>query len=125
LPSFTLEFYLDRLGRPTYATSADGVRTLVRSGQDLDAQGLTEYMWDVVYWSWINVVLVVLLGDRAWWLYLVVPAYSVYAVATTVGGLKGMLSGLGGAGSEGDGAMSQSSRQKKMEKRGGQRVAYR
>jgi SRP-independent targeting protein 2/TMEM208 len=82
-------------------------------------------MWDVVHWSWINVVLVVLLGDRAWWLYLLVPAYSVYAVATTVGSLKGMLGGLGGAGSEGNGSMSQSNRQKKMEKKGAQRVAYR
>ena len=83
-------------------------------------------MWDIVYWTWINIVLVIIFGDRAWWLYLVVPAYSVYLAATTVGGIKGMMGGLGGA--SGDGAAAQeaeSKRQKKMEKRGGQKVTYR
>ena len=117
-----LEFYLDRLGRPSYAT--DG--SLRRAGEDLDAKGLTEFMWDIVYWTWINIVLVILLGNSAWWLYLVVPAYSVYLAATTVGGMKGMLGGMGGGGGDGTAAPeTESKRQKKMEKRGGQKVAYR
>jgi SRP-independent targeting protein 2/TMEM208 len=122
VPALVLEFYLDRLGRPSHA--ADG--SLRRSGEDLDAKGLTEFMWDILYWTWINIVLVIIFGDRAWWLYLVVPAYSVYLAATTVGGIKGMMGGLGGA--SGDGAAAQeaeSKRQKKMEKRGGQKVTYR
>ena len=83
-------------------------------------------MWDVLYWTWINLTLVVCFGNKAWWLYVVVPAYSAYLAATTVGGMRGMLGGAGGA--EGDGAPgtgSESKRQKKMEKRGGQKVAYR
>jgi len=117
-PALVLQFYLDRLGRPSYA--ADG--SLRRAGEDLEAKGLTEFMWDIVYWTWINIVLVIVFGDKAWWLYLVVPGYSVYLAATTVGGMKGMLGGIG------DGAAApetESKRQKKMEKRGGQKVAYR
>lgn len=122
-PALVLEFYLDRLGRPSY--SADG--SLRRAGEDLDAKGLTEFMWDIVYWSWINIGLVILFGNRAWWLYVVVPAYSIYLAATTVGGMKGMLGGMGAAGGDGAGAGSEaeSKRQKKMEKRGGQKVTYR
>jgi len=84
-------------------------------------------MWDIVYWTWINIVFVILFGNRAWWLYLVVPGYSVYLAATTVGGMRGML----GGGAKGDDTTvgevpgGESKRQKKMEKRGGQRVAYR
>jgi hypothetical protein len=121
-PALVLQFYLDRLGRPSYA--ADG--SLRRAGEDLEAKGLTEFMWDIVYWTWINIVLVLVFGNKAWWLYLVVPGYSVYLAATTVGGMKGMLGGIGGA--AGDGAAApeaESKRQKKMEKRGGQKVAYR
>jgi hypothetical protein len=125
LPGAIIEFYLDRVARPTY--SADG--TIRHGGEDLGAEGLTEFMWDVLYWTWINVILVIILGNRAWWLYLVVPGYAIYAAITTASGLKGMLSGMSGAGAGGDaegaGSASQSKRQAKLEKRGGQRVAYR
>jgi hypothetical protein len=118
-PALVLEFYLDRLGRPSYA--ADG--SLRRAGEDLEAKGLTEFMWDIVYWTWINIALVVMFGDKAWWLYLVVPGYAIYLAATTVGGMKGMLGGIEGAAAAAPEA--ESKRQKKMEKRGGQKVAYR
>lgn len=131
-PALVLEFYLERLGRPTYTSSSNGnasENSLRSPGADLDAKGLTEYMWDILYWTWINLVLVMLFGDRAWWLYVVVPGYSVYLAATTVGGLRGMMSGMGAAGGEGEvqgsNSGSGSKRQAKMEKRGGQRAAYR
>jgi hypothetical protein len=115
-PGLIIEFYLDRLGRPVH--NQDG--SLRRAGDDLEAKGLTEFMWDVLYWTWINIVLVAILGNWAWWFYLVVPGYSIFAVVTTVGGLRGMMNGMAGAGAEPD---AQSNRQKKMDKRG-QRVAY-
>jgi hypothetical protein len=117
-PGLAIEYYLDRLSRPTY--NPDG--SLRKAGEDLDAKGLTEFMWDILYWTWINMVLVVVLGNRAWSLYLVVPGYAIYSAATTASGLKGMLGGMAGGGGE---AETQSKRQQKMEKRGGQRVAYR
>ena len=89
-------------------------------------------MWDVVYWTWINVVLVALVGDWAWWFYAVVPAYSGYLAFTTYSGMRsgfsGLSAGAGGQGGEGAGsgsASGQSKRAAKMEKRGGQRLQYR
>jgi SRP-independent targeting protein 2/TMEM208 len=118
-PAIAIEIYLDVIGRPEY--SHDGF--LRRPGQDLDAQGLTEYMWDVVYWTWINIPLVLLFGNNAWWLYLVVPAYTIYLAVTTVGGLKAMLSPPQ---DDGDATTtgSESKRQQKLGKRAQQRMAY-
>ncbi|KAL2422047.1 hypothetical protein ABEF95_007190 [Exophiala dermatitidis] len=122
-PGLAIEFYLERLARPTY-NAHDG--SLKRAGEDLDAQGLTEFMWDILYWTWINLILVIVFGNRAWWLYLVVPGYAVYAAVTTASGVKAMLGGMGDAAGADGGAGPQSKRQAKMEKKGGgQRVAYR
>ena len=126
-PALALEIFLDRSSRPKYTTDSDGVQTLRTAGEDLEAKGLTEYFWDVIYWTWINLGLVILFGNRAWWLYIVVPAYSVYTAATTIGGVKGMLQGMGGAGADGAPMEvgAQSKREAKREKRGqGQRVTY-
>lgn len=118
-PALALEYWLDSIARPVY--DADG--NLRRAGEDLDAPGLTEFFWDIIYWTWINMIAVVLIGNRAWWGYLVVPAYAIYAAVTTARGVKGMFGGMAGAG--GEGAPAQSKRQQKLEARGGQRVKYR
>lgn len=119
VPGLLIEAYLHVLATPTYG--ADG--NIRSAGSDLSEKGLTEFMWDIVYWTWINLIAVVILGNWAWWLYLVVPAYAIYAAVSTASGVKGMLSGMGGA--RGDGAEAQSKRQAKMEKRGGQKATYR
>lgn len=100
---------------------------LHKSGEDLEAQGLIEYLWDVLYWSWGSTVVASLFGNRAWWLWIVVPLYSVWLMYTTFGGIKQTMGGITGQ-ETGDAAShdaNTSSRQKKMEKRGGQRVQYR
>lgn len=56
---------------------------------------------------------------------MVVPGYSAYLAATTVGGMKGMLGGAGAGDDQTATTESESKRQKKIEKRVGQRVAYR
>lgn len=119
-PALALEFWLESISRPKY----DQNGTLKRAGEDLDAPGLTEFFWDIIYWTWINLIFVIVIGNNGWWVYWVVPAYAVYAAVTTASGLKGMMGGMGGAGGEGE-PQAQSNRQKKMEKRGGQKVAYR
>ncbi|KAL4864484.1 hypothetical protein BDV12DRAFT_11332 [Aspergillus spectabilis] len=125
LPTLLIEFYLDRIGRPTHA--ADG--SLKSPGEDLGAAGLTEYMWDVLYWTWGCIGAVCLFGDRAWWLWAVIPGYSVWLAYSTVTGMRSGLAGLGGgdaAGARtGTGGGAESKRQRKMEKRGGQRMQYR
>lgn len=124
LPSLVIEFWFERIARPVFLDSGNG-RELKRAGEDLEAKGLTEWMWDVVYWTWGNTVLVALFGDRLWWAYLAVPVYSAYLAFTTFTGVRKNLAGLGGAGDAGAASNSTSKRQAKLEKRGGQKVQYR
>ncbi|KAH7113297.1 hypothetical protein B0J11DRAFT_553978 [Dendryphion nanum] len=116
-PQLLINFQFERLSRPTYSENGSPIR----AGEDLDAPGLTEYMWDVSYWTYLCVILSAILGDLAWWFYLAIPIYSVYAAWTTYTGVRG--------GFRQDAAgvpqPTTSKRQAKMEKRGGQRVAYR
>lgn len=119
-----IEFWFERIGRPTYA---DG--DLKRSGEDLEAKGLTEWMWDLTYWTWFCVGLATLIGNKAWYAYVVVPLYSGWLAFTTFTGVRRGMSGMGGGADASEGASSgaagQSKRQAKMEKRGGQKMQYR
>lgn len=111
------------MARPTYQ---DG--ELKRAGEDLEAKGLTEWMWDIEYWTWGNVVLVAILGDWAWWGMVVPVLYSIWSAWTTYTGVRQGMGGLMGGGDDGaqkQGAGGQSKRQAKMEKRGGQKMVYR
>lgn len=119
-PSWIIQFWFERISRPQYGSQPGEVR---KSGEDLDAKGLTEWMWDVLYWTYGCVLLAAVAGDYAWWLYAVVPAYSAYLAYTAFGGARQMMAGMAGAGTEGTPG-GQSKRQQKMEKRG-QRVQYR
>ncbi|KAK5113015.1 hypothetical protein LTR85_011037 [Meristemomyces frigidus] len=125
LPALAIEFWFERIGRPVFAEGTQG-KELKRAGEDLEAKGLTEWMWDVVYWTWACTALVALAGDWAWWFYSVVPLYSAYLAYTTFSGVRQGFGGLSaGAGGDGSGSGGgQSKRQAKMEKRGGQRVQY-
>ncbi|KAI4250611.1 MAG: hypothetical protein L6R40_000211 [Gallowayella cf. fulva] len=121
-PAFVIEFWFERAGRPVTAPSGE----LKRSGEDLEAKGLTEYMWDVLYWTWGCTATVAVFGDRAWWGYIIVPIYSIWLAWTTFGGMRKGLAGMaGGDVSEDVPNGSTSNRQKKQEKRGGQRLQYR
>ncbi|KAH0544885.1 hypothetical protein FGG08_000965 [Glutinoglossum americanum] len=117
-PSIVFEFYLERLGRPGFAPDGE----MRRSGEDLEAKGLTEYMWDVVYWTWGCVAVAGVLGDRAWWLWAIIPLYSAWLAYTTFTGMQQGISGLSGGAEP---AAGSSNRQKKMEKREGQKIQYR
>lgn len=116
-PQLLIQFQFERLSRPTYSESG----APVRSGEDLDAPGLTEYLWDVTYWTYLCVILAAVLGDWAWCLYLVIPVYSVYAAWTTYTGVRGGFT----QDAAGVPQPTTSKRQAKLEKRGGQKVAYR
>ena len=99
-----------------------------RSGEDLEAKGLTEFLWDVLYWTWACILGAAVLGDWFWCAWGVVPIYSVWLGWKTYsgvrGGMSGMMGGADGADSTGPGS-GDSKRQKKLEKRGGQRMQYR
>ncbi|GAM85826.1 hypothetical protein ANO11243_038340 [Dothideomycetidae sp. 11243] len=125
LPALLIEFWFERISRPTYVGQGDA-KELRKAGEDLEAQGLTEWMWDVVYWTWGCVVVAAIAGNWVWWVYAAVPLYSIYKAWATFSGAKSGMSGLmGGGGAEGVSSGAQSKRQAKMEKRGGQKVTYR
>lgn len=73
IPAWIVEYILEKSCRPTYSG-----RTLVAPGQDFRQSGLTEYMQDVVYWTWICIVFAVLIGNKAWYLYWAIPGFVVY-----------------------------------------------
>lgn len=123
LPACLFEVYFERIARPTYTPNTGEVK---RAGEDLDAKGLTEWMWDVVYWTYGCLVFVAVLGDRGWWAFAVVPLYSAWLAFSAYSGVRSGMGGLLGGGSESANPQAgQSKRQAKMEKRGGQKVQYR
>ena len=81
-------------------------------------------MWDVTYWTYGCIAFAALVGDWAWWGMIVVPAYSAYSLYGVYSGFRGGAGYTDAAGVPQPGA-TQSKRQAKMEKRGGQKVAYR
>ncbi|KAI4174621.1 MAG: hypothetical protein LQ343_002194 [Gyalolechia ehrenbergii] len=121
-PAFVVEFWFERIGRPTVGPNGE----LKKAGEDLEAKGLTEYMWDILYWTWGCTAIATIFGDKAWWGWIVVPLYSIWLAWTTFGGLREGMAGMIGAAGGGEmGNGSASNRQKKFEKRGGQRMQYR
>ncbi|KAL8808104.1 MAG: hypothetical protein Q9223_001757 [Gallowayella weberi] len=122
IPAFIIEFWLERIGRPVTTSNGE----LKKSGEDLEAKGLTEYMWDVLYWTWACTTTAAIFGDKAWWGYIAVPLYSVWLAWTTFGGMRRGMAGMAGGKSDDDAVNgSMSNRQKKQEKRGGQKMQYR
>ena len=74
-PAFICEYVLESSGRPKYDAAT---KTLKNAGEDMAAQGLTEYMFDVIWVTWASDILVVLFGSWGWWLWAAVPAYGLY-----------------------------------------------
>jgi len=121
-PALLVEYWLESIGRPKYGAQSE----VIKAGEDLEAKGLTEYLWDVLYWTWFCVALSGIFGDKAWWLWTIIPAYSAYAGYTTFVSARQGYSGLAGGAADGSGSSTgQSKRQQKMEKRGGRKVQYR
>ncbi|KAI5819231.1 hypothetical protein BZA77DRAFT_276162 [Pyronema omphalodes] len=123
LPSLVIEFYLERLGRPVYRGTE-----MIKPGEDLAAKGLTEYLWDIVYSTWIVLGLVAVVGEWAWWAGLIVPAYAMYlAWGLYKGFMGGQMPGMPQMGAQEEQQGEKSKRQAKMEGRGdrGGKVRYR
>ena len=128
VPAFVVEFWFEKIGRPSYGSNGE----LIRPGEDLDAKGLTEYMFDVLYWSLGTTLLASIFGEKAWWLWTAIPLYSAWLGFTTFGSMRESMAGMAGMAGlasqnsdVADASGATSNRQKKLEKRGGQRVQYR
>ncbi|CEJ93214.1 hypothetical protein VHEMI08822 [[Torrubiella] hemipterigena] len=95
-PSFVCEYVLESSGRPSYDPATKALKT---SGEDMAAQGLTEYMFDLIWITWASAILTMLIGNYGWFLMTIVPAYGLYLAAGLFGmGRKKMaqMQGLGG-----------------------------
>ncbi|KAI5281048.1 hypothetical protein KEM54_003422, partial [Ascosphaera aggregata] len=123
-PTILIGVYLERIGRPRYAENG----MLKSPGDDLYAEGAMTYLWDVLYWTWGCMIMVIALGDELWWLWAIVPLYSAYALYDAFVGIKKNLGGMAG-GAHGDDyaatTSNSSRRQQKLERRGEQKVRYR
>lgn len=117
-PQILINFLFEKQSRPVNA--ADG--SVKRAGEDLDAKGLTEYLWDVTYWTYGVLVLATFLGDWAWIFWAVIPVYSLWLAWSTYSGMRGGYQDAAGVPQPG---AATSKRQAKLEKRGGQKVQYR
>ena len=120
-PALAIEFWLEKIGRPTYAENGE----LKRSGEDMDAKGLTEFMWDVLYWTWACIAAAALTGNKAWWMYAAVPAYSMWMASSTILSMRQGMAGMAGPGDDSGENVGDSKRQKKLERRGGQKMQTR
>ncbi|KAI8883802.1 DUF788-domain-containing protein [Backusella circina FSU 941] len=111
--TFMLYRVLVSAGTPTY--SADG--TLVSSGDDLNAEGLTAYMFDIIYVTWFVHITTAFISNKFWYVYLVIPAYAAYKIVPMAKSFLGGVGGNNNGAKEEDASQGKSKRQVKMEKR--------
>ena len=95
LPSFIAQFILERTGRPKFDLSTKALKS---AGEDLAAPGLTEYMFDVIWVTWLCLVLVMLVGNWGWLVWSAIPAYGVWKGYGLLGMAKGMMGASQGGG---------------------------
>ncbi|RKP26931.1 hypothetical protein SYNPS1DRAFT_5628, partial [Syncephalis pseudoplumigaleata] len=107
LPTIFIYRLLASMARP----QRDASGAIISGGDDLNAPGLTSYMFDVLYVTWF-VHVGSLVWSFVWWFYLAIPLYACYVLW---GFVAPMLKGSGGG--EAAAAAAKSKRQQKMEKR--------
>lgn len=118
-PLLGCEWFLEKIGRPVFKyDTVSQYDKLVKSGQDLSQLGLTEYLFDVIYFTWILDILVLIIGRNfVWYIWLVVPGFIVYKFSGFI--LPFLPSFKRNNSSESDKASSEpqkSKRQQKLEK---------
>lgn len=90
IPGLIVEYMLETTGRPKYDANTKALKS---AGEDLAAPGLTEYMFDIVWITWLSLVVVMLFGNWGWICYSVVPIYGAYKGYGLLGMAKGMMGG--------------------------------
>ncbi|PKI83375.1 hypothetical protein MVES1_002836 [Malassezia vespertilionis] len=56
------------------------LRSMAHSGADLGQEGLTAYMFDIIYITWFVHITTSLISRHFWWVYAAIPLYACYAV---------------------------------------------
>lgn len=90
IPSWVVEYILEKTGRPVYKLNeVKGYPMLVSAGEDLRQQGLTEYMFDVFYLTMGCDIFMCILGSNyCWWLLALIPMYAAYKLASLWLGMR-------------------------------------
>ncbi|KAI8147110.1 hypothetical protein BJV82DRAFT_376812 [Fennellomyces sp. T-0311] len=101
---------LESTGRPYY----DATGTLIKSGEDMNAEGLTAYMFDIIYVTWFTQMMAAFVSTKFWYTFLVIPGYATYKLLPMAISQIRKARAQGGA-EEAEG--SKSKRQEKMEKK--------
>lgn len=79
IPAAFCQYTLEKSGRPKYGKDEFGNNRMLKSGDEIKGEGLFEYMFDVIYVTWILDVLMVIFGsNKVWWLYAAIPGYASY-----------------------------------------------
>lgn len=89
-PAFGAQYVLETSGRPKY-TTLNGKTSLRTAGEDLGAPGLTEYMFDIIWVTWACLISALVVGNKGWWLYAVVPVFAVWKGWGLLGAARGMM----------------------------------
>ena len=63
------------------------------AGEDLAAPGLTEYMFDIIWVTWLCLISVIIFGNWGWIVWSIIPAYGLYKGYGLLGMAKGMMGG--------------------------------
>ena len=90
IPAFAAQYVLETSGRPKY-TTLNGKSSLRTAGEDLSAAGLTEYMFDIIWVTWACLISALVVGDKGWWLYAVVPVFAVWKGWSLFGMARGVM----------------------------------
>ncbi|GMM38463.1 Snd2 protein [Saccharomycopsis crataegensis] len=76
IPLLVCQAILESTGRPKYGPEGSKLSGTVA---DLRQEGLTEYMFDIIYFTGIEDILMILCGsNKVWWLYIAIPAFAIY-----------------------------------------------
>jgi hypothetical protein len=116
IPAFACQYILESSGRPKY-TTLNGKSSLKSAGEDLAAPGLTEYLFDVVWVTWACLLAVLGLGDKAWWLFAIVPVFGLWKGWGLIGAARGMLGGPQGQPQGGEEQQQQGAPQNRRQRR--------
>lgn len=117
LPALLTEYIVETTCRPRYSGGQ-----LVNTGQDAAQGGITEYLFDVIYLTWICAILSVFLGPKAWYLYLLAPLFTIYKVWGLLQAGKKLFKGPEQEGTDKESQPQLSKRQQKLSKRQSNRV---
>ncbi|RKF57781.1 hypothetical protein OnM2_072018 [Erysiphe neolycopersici] len=88
IPSLIAEYILETTGRPKHDNKT---KVLMSSGEDLSAPGLTDYMFDIVYVTWISIFCVLIFGNWGWLVWTSIPLYGAYKGFKLLMAARGMM----------------------------------